>query len=626
MAIRSKFFILAAVALVLAIAACSDDDPAFVGTTDTTPPGVATVTPVDAFHVDVEFSEPVTKASAEDEGNYLIYIAPTPFKSATANAYGGPDTLEVAAALLRNDDRTVAITTGSSMSGIDLTLAVNGVADTHGNEINEGVHKPFTGSTEPDVTPPQFISRTPTPGALGISIGTPVVIVFNEPVNYGSFIGGVGWTSATGPVPFSVDHDGTQFTLTPNAPLAYYTVQTITLTGVQDLSGNTLIDTEWSFTTTNVIDTTPPTLVSTTPAHLATHVGVNSNVSLTFSEAVNPSELTAALVPDPGDGAVTWSNGSKTVTFDPAAPLLANQQYTLTVYPNGVVDLAGNGIVGLHTVVFTTGNTVAAGSIAGTIAGDPGSEAADPTGATVIAANGSPFNGGAFDILGSVKVAGNDTYSISHLTDGSYYLLAILDTGGDGNLDPFDGDAIGAYGIDVPFSDTSPDSVAIEAGTHETGINFPMFDPSAISGTATYAGGVKGDYPILVGLFDTDGFSPTDTPVAGTDAFGAQREWAFNTLDQPLPDDDYYVGAFMDVNGDGDYNPLMEPAGMYGGLPVPTALHIANGADISGIVIPISDPIPVSSSASISWPAAKHNAVFQRLREVVRQNQLHASR
>jgi hypothetical protein len=78
------------------------------------------------------------------------------------------------------------------------------------------------------------------------------------------------------------------------------------------------------------------------------------------------------------------------------------------------------------------------------------------------------------------------------------------------------------------------------------------------------------------------------------------------------------------MNGNGTYDPLMEPAGMYGGLPAPTALHIANGADISGIVIPILDPIPVSSSASISWPAAKHNAVFQHLREVVRLSQLQA--
>jgi hypothetical protein len=244
----------------------------------------------------------------------------------------------------------------------------------------------------------------------------------------------------------------------------------------------------------------------------------------------------------------------------------------------------------------------------------------------VVAADGKPFGGAEFNILGSTKVAANNTYTISHLPDGLYWLLSVLETSGDGILDPSDGDAVGAYGVNFATLDMNPDSVAVTEGSHVTGINFTMHDPSAITGTVTYTGAVKGDYPVLVGLFDAIGFSPTDLPVAGTDAFGVAREWGFNTLDQPLPDGNYYVGAFMDTNTNGDLDPG-EPSGFYGGLPAPTAIHIANGNDISGIVIPISDPLTAAnSSVNVAWPAAKHNAAFQRMCDVVRQAQLQASK
>lgn len=623
MDIRSKFPLVAAALLALALAACSDDSsgPGGGGTTDTTPPGVTTVTPVDAFHVDVTFNEQVTKSSAEDESHYTL----TPVALSVVSATSTKGVIGVSDATLKNDKKTVTLTTSSSMSGLNFDLGITGVSDTHGNDITEGVSKPFTGSDNPDVTAPQIIEKSPAAGATNVPIGTTVTIKFSELLNNTTFTGGVSWTSGAGPVEFSITHDGTQYTLTPAAALGYNEIQTIGLTGVQDPSGNTLIDTEWSFTTTNVTDHTPPTLVSTSPANLATGVNVEANLSLTFSEAVNQTIFDVQLAPDPGDGVATWSNGGKTVTFDPAVPLLANQQYTLTVYPNGVLDLAGNGIVGLHTVVFTTASSLEVGSIAGTISGDPGSEAADPTGATLIAADGRPFET-SFNILGSTIVAANNSYTVSHLPDGNYWLLSILDTSGDGHLDPSDGDAIGAYGADFATADLDPDSVVVAAGAHLTGINFTMIDPTALKGTVSYSGVNQGEFPVLVGVFTSAGFNPTDSPVGVADAFGVDHEWSFNTLDQPIPDGDYYLGAFMDLDFSGDPGPN-EPSGFYGGLPAPTAVHIANGNDISGIVIPISDPLTAAtSSLNVAWPAAKHNAAFQRMAEAVRQAHLQASK
>jgi hypothetical protein len=132
-----------------------------------------------------------------------------------------------------------------------------------------------------------------------------------------------------------------------------------------------------------------------------------------------------------------------------------------------------------------------------------------------------------------------------------------------------------------------------------------------------------------VGIFSSVGFDPnTATPLAGSDAVGTTHAWGFNTLDQPIPDGNYYVGAFMDVNGNQNYDAATEPAGFYGGLPTPTVIHVTNGADTKGVVIPISDPAATftGGAAVMAWPAAKHNANFQRLCDAIRQNQLQASR
>ena len=622
MTIRSRLYSLAAVVVfAIAIAACSsDDNPAGGGTTDTTPPTVSNVAAVDESHIDVTFSEAVSKTSAEDTGHYIISAVLFPAAPGAASAGGQ----SVVAASLRTDKKTVTLTTGVPMGAVNYTLSVNGVADTHGNSITTTVDKPFTGSGDPDATAPEIVSRSPAPDATNVGIGTPVVVQFSEPVTDISFNAGASWTSPGGPVSFNSQQDGTTFTLVPNSALANGTIYTVTLTGVKDLSDNTMADTHWDFTTTNVADVTPPTLVSTVPANLATNVDVNANLSLTFSEAVNQIEFDVALTPDPGNGVPTWSNGGKTVTFDPDAALLDNQQYTLTIFPDGVRDLAANGFVGVKTVIFTTGSALTDGSIAGTITGDPGSGISDPTGATVIAPTSSPVNGGDFDIVSSTIVAANNTYTLSHLPDGDYFPFAIKDTNDDGNLDPSSGDAIGAYGIDFALGDQDPDSVIIVGGNHATGVSFPMIDPSAITGTVEYSGTyADGFYPVFIGLFDTTGFDPSDVPVVGTEAFyPGFVEWGFNTLDYvELVDDDYYVGAFMDVNDNGTFEQGVDPSGFYGGFPAPTALHISNGNDIAGIVITLTDPLTANSSASVAWPSTKHNAKFQRLCDVVRQSQ-----
>jgi methionine-rich copper-binding protein CopC len=633
MDIRPRFALMAAVLLACALAACGDDDnPATPN--DTTPPGVSTVTPVDDHHIDITFSEQVTKSSAEDESNYAITPAPIPVSpKGGAAAAGG---ITVAGATLKGDNKTVTLATDQSMAGLNLQVTVHDVSDMTGNKIGEGGSgKSFTGSNTTDETAPSVVSKAPVANATNIAVNATVVVNFSEAIQSASaqwFAGpgaGAASGSARGGVSFAQEIDGSKLTLTLNAPLAYSQLYTVTV-NADDFAGNPSGTTQWSFTTTANNDHTPPTLVSTVPANLAAGVDVNTDLSLTFSETINQSDFNVELAPDAGDGVATWSEDGKTVTFNPAAPLTDDTQYTFSIFPQGVFDLAGNGIVGIHTVQFTTAATLAAGSIGGTVTGDAGTPAADPTGATVIAADGSPF-GGLFNVFGSVKVAANNTYNVLYLPDGTYYIVSVMDTNHDGDLDPSSGDAVGGYGADVGGGDLDPDSVAVAGGAHVTGKNFALYDPTTASGTVTYSGSANGDYPVYIGFFDTNGFSITDDPLAATDAFGIDHEWLFNSadgaLDGPFVEGNYYVGAFMDVNNSGFFEPATDPAGFYGGLPTPTVVNLANGADRTNIVIPIQDPVPgLVVTAPVLWPKAKHNAAFQRLVDIVRQSQQQASR
>ena len=613
--------------VMLALIACSDDGGGTSGgTPDTTPPAVTSVTPVDQYHIDVGFNENLGRVSAEDEDNYVIIeqtVVLTPRAQDWPESPG--DTLQVLAASLNSDLRTVSLTTGA-MGVVPYNMSVVGVADASGNAVTNAPVASFTGTADPDVTGPEIVYRSPAPNATGAGIGQPLVVQFSEPVQYNSVNSSLAWVSdgGQGVGTQATTDDLVRFTFSPNDPLENGVLYWVTFSFVEDFAGNTMPVTTWSYTTTSVVDATPPTLVSSVPANHATNVNVNTNLSLTFSEAINQGMILIQLLPDPGEGEVTWSNNGKTLTFDPVLPLLDDQQYNLTIFPGGVLDLAGNGIVLPVTIVFTTGNALATGSFGGTLTGDPGSNYADdPTGALVVAPDGFPFGGGDFNILGTGIVAGNNTYNIANLPNGVYYPISVMNTNGDGEFDPSNGDAIGAFGADLAQGDFEPDSVTITGGAHVGNVNFPLFDPSAITGTVAYSGQFSvGEYQIGVGVFEVVGFDPTLPPAYGAFIYWPyETAWSFNTLDDGLADGSYYLGAFLDLNGNFAYDPATEPAGLYGGLQTPTAVTIANGRDVLDIEITMQDPVTsLRSTAKVAWPAPAQRAPWlTRLSELVRQ-------
>lgn len=106
-------------------------------------------------------------------------------------------------------------------------------------------------------------------------------------------------------------------------------------------------------------DTTPPSVISTSPVDAAIGVGVNTSITASFSETMDQTSIDSAsftltdsmLLPVPG----TISYAGTTATFDPVANLAYTSQYQVQI-ANTVRDLAGNTLPSTYTWTFTTGD------------------------------------------------------------------------------------------------------------------------------------------------------------------------------------------------------------------------------------------------------------------------------
>ncbi len=154
---------------------------------------------------------------------------------------------------------------------------------------------------------------------------------------------------------------GNVATLTlPAANLPVSTICTATITtAAKDTTGMALASNFiWTFTTGATPDTTRPTVTLTVPANLAPSALTNTAITAVFSKDMDPTTITATSFTLTGPGGVavtgaaipvTYSVGSRTATFTPAAALAAGTTYTATIKGTGAApaaDLFGNVLAG----------------------------------------------------------------------------------------------------------------------------------------------------------------------------------------------------------------------------------------------------------------------------------------
>ena len=210
----------------------------------------------------------------------------------------------------------------------------------------------------PDTTPPTVLSTNPPNTSTTVPVYSTITVTFSEAIDPAT-VTAASFTLMDGTTPVSgtVTYSSGTATFTPAVFLSPSTVYTAKITtGVKDLAGNALSSNYlWQFKT-SAPDTTPPTVISTSPVNSASAVAINSAVTATFSEQVDPATITTAEFTlmdgtTPVSGTVTYSG--TTATFTPSASLTTNTLYTATI-TTGVKDLAGNAMSVNYSWSFQT--------------------------------------------------------------------------------------------------------------------------------------------------------------------------------------------------------------------------------------------------------------------------------
>ena len=247
-----------------------------------------------------------------------------------------------------------------AISTLFTATITTGAKDLAGNALASNFVWTFTTGTTADTTAPTVSSTIPANNAIGMALNSNMTATFSEAMDPAT-ITTLTFTLTQGgtPVAGAVTYAGVTATFNPNADLTASTLYTATITtGAEDLAGIALaINKVWIFTTGTTADTTAPTVSSTIPANNASGVALNSNITATFSEAMDPLTITTTTFTltqgvTPVAGAVTYAG--VTATFNPNTNFTASTLYTATI-TTGAEDLAGNTLLVNKVWTFTTG-------------------------------------------------------------------------------------------------------------------------------------------------------------------------------------------------------------------------------------------------------------------------------
>lgn len=347
----------------------------------------------------------------------------------------GPGAAAVAGAVTYSGTTATFTPTASLAANSVYTGTITtGATDPGGNALAANFVWTFTTGA------PTVISAVPAAGATTVPVNTLVSATFSEPMNPLTLTNATFTVAGPGatPVAGAVTYSGSTATFTPTAVLANSTLFTATITtGAKDPAGVALAaNFIWTFTTAP-----PPTVVSTVPANLATAVAVNTTITATFSEAMNPATITATTfkVTGPGAtavaGAVTYSG--TTATFTPTLNLANGTLFTATI-TTGAKDPTGAPLAANSVWTFTTAppptvvSTVPAnGATAVAVSAPISATFAGPMNAASITGTTFTVTGpGATPVAGNVTYTGNTaTFTPTVILANSTLFTATITTG-----------------------------------------------------------------------------------------------------------------------------------------------------------------------------------------------------
>jgi subtilisin family serine protease len=211
------------------------------------------------------------------------------------------------------------------------------------------------------LTAPSVSALSPAASSSGAAVGANVSATFSTAVQGVANSTFVLRNAAGATVPAAVSYDAATRTATLNPEGLLYASQkyTATLTGgssaIRDAAGTPFATGSWSFTTAAA-----PTVTARTPGANGTAVAAGSNITATFSTAVQGVTGNSFLLKNAAGtavpAAVTYNSTTRTATLNPGANLAKDAKYTVTLTGGtaAIRDTAGAPLA-TTSWTFTTG-------------------------------------------------------------------------------------------------------------------------------------------------------------------------------------------------------------------------------------------------------------------------------
>ncbi|HEX3742727.1 MAG TPA: Ig-like domain-containing protein [Bryobacteraceae bacterium] len=246
-----------------------------------------------------------------------------------------------------------------------VTLSISNLQDLSGNTII-----PFSASfhtgTGVDFTVPTVVRISPADRSVGAPINSVITLELSKPIDSGTVnaesLTVTDQTAGTGtPLSgtYSVSPNGMVLTFAPSQNLApgdEFRVIWGQIAPITDMAGNAVMEDVRSFTTSTAPITTPPQILTATPANGAASMGTNLVPHFTFDRPLNGATLGAVTLKAGStnlNATPILSNGNRTLSVMPPNLLAPSTSYTVTL--TGIADVAGNTMAAPVTVTFATG-------------------------------------------------------------------------------------------------------------------------------------------------------------------------------------------------------------------------------------------------------------------------------
>lgn len=323
---------------------------------------------------------------------------------------------------LASDGVTLTFTPAAPLTASKVyNVAVGGFNDTEGNSVT-AFNSSFTTGTSSYGSGTFVVNSTsPTNGATGVSVTSPVSFTMSNLINAASVNPNTVFVyinASSQVVAGTYAVSGNVVTFTPLTQYPANTVMGFGVYGLTDEAGNPDYQSGYTFTTANTVDHTAPT-VTITPSNGTNNLGLNTQPVLTFSKSINPATINSTTVnmlngDTPLNPGITISRDNRTVVLNPGT-LPAGA--TITVAASHLItDLSGNALADTTSQFTTTAQVLNAAPYV--ISMRPGNGATlVPTNTVITLFTSAPMNAGT--LTGALYVAQTGTVISGTTTVGS---------------------------------------------------------------------------------------------------------------------------------------------------------------------------------------------------------------